>query len=118
LGRPHPVTHWLRLHHADRRIGRRGRGNLIRAWHAGDTELRRVLDIWATLPAGTRPREEGLRRLRRVVGERDDLSRELAALRAVQSLTVLDVGNYRSLVFALGGYAADGEDPSLARRMP
>ena len=65
-----------------------------------------------------RPRDEGLRRLRRAAHERDDLSRELAALRAVQSLTILDVGNYRALVFALGGYAADGEDPALARRMP
>ncbi|MDA0934216.1 MAG: hypothetical protein O3C51_12260 [Planctomycetota bacterium] len=118
LGRPHPVSRWLREHHGDRRIGRRGRGNLIRAWHAGDAELRRIVGLWSILGPGVRPRDEGLRRLRRAAHERDDLSRELAALRAVQSLTILDVGNYRALVFGLGGYAADGEDPALARRMP
>jgi hypothetical protein len=117
-GRRHPVHRWLRSHHAGRRVSRRGRGNLIRAWHAGEPELRAVIEAWGELPPGVRPFDEGLRRLARAHAERDDIARELAALRAVQSLSVLDIGNHRALVFALGGYEADGEDPRQARRMP
>ena len=40
------------------------------------------------------------------------------ALRAVQSLSVLDVHNYRRIVFELGGFARDGEDPAEGERLP
>ena len=46
------------------------------------------------------------------------MSRELAALRAVQSLSVLDVRNYRELVFHLGGFADEGENPEHATSLP
>jgi hypothetical protein len=48
----------------------------------------------------------------------DEVRRELTALRAVQTLSVLDVRNYRALVFGLGGYADDGEDIRLAEQLP
>jgi hypothetical protein len=37
------------------------------------------------------------------------VQRDLFALRAIQSLAVLDIRNYRDLVFQLGEYAADGD---------
>ena len=46
------------------------------------------------------------------------MRRDVLALRAVQSLAVLDVRNYRDLVFQLGDYSADGEDPQLGRALP
>ena len=46
------------------------------------------------------------------------MSRELVALRAVQTLTVLDVRNYREAVFQLGGFADEGEDPEQATALP
>jgi hypothetical protein len=44
--------------------------------------------------------------------------RDLLTLRTVQSLAVLDVRNHRDLVFKLGEYGADGEDATLAERLP
>ena len=44
--------------------------------------------------------------------------RDVLALRAVQSLAVLDVRNYRDLVFRIGEFEADGEDPELGRALP
>jgi hypothetical protein len=44
--------------------------------------------------------------------------RDLMALRAVQSLAVLDIRNYRDLVFQLGDYASDGEDTKLGSALP
>jgi hypothetical protein len=44
--------------------------------------------------------------------------RDILALRAVQSLAVLDVRNYRDLVFRIGDYESDGEDPELGRALP
>ena len=46
------------------------------------------------------------------------MSRELVALRTVQTLSVLDVRNYRDAVFHLGGFEAEGEDPELATALP
>jgi len=39
-------------------------------------------------------------------------------LRAIQSLAVLDIRNYRTLVFRLGQYAADGECADLCGELP
>ena len=50
--------------------------------------------------------------------EADDTLRDLVVLRRVQSLTVLDVRNYRDIVFRLGRNAEDGEDPGLATALP
>ncbi len=47
-----------------------------------------------------------------------ELRNELVSLRAIQSLAVLDVRNYRALVFELGDYAADGVERSEAFSLP
>ena len=90
----------------------------IRAWHDGDHDLRRTVEVWSELPEGLSPAARGEAIARRIYATRDDIGRELAALRAVQSLSVLDVRNYRKLVFDLGDYASEGEDPQLAEALP
>ena len=116
--RPHPVDSLLRTHFPDRRISRRGRGNFRRAWYSGDTELREIVRVWIELPVGADPQDRAIAIAQEIYVTRDDISRELAALRAVQSLSVLDVRNYRRLVFDLGCYADDGEDAELAEALP
>lgn len=113
---PDAVDRWLRRHGA-------GLGaatvRALRAAYAcdlGDTRV--VVDAWLALPAGTSPVESALATLRRAWSHGEAVRRDLMALRAVQSLAVLDVRNYRDLVFQLGDYGADGEDPELGRTLP
>ena len=70
------------------------------------------------LPAGASPAATAIACLRDAFTHGDAVRRDLLALRAVQSLAVLDVRNYRDLVFRLGDYAADGEDPRLGGELP
>ncbi len=114
----HPIDRWLLAHLGDRKISRRGRGNLKRAWHLGSHDVNATVRVWSRLDPGRSPSAEAVMRARQIYLTRDDISRELAALRTVQSLSVLDVRNYRRLVFELGGYAEDGEDPELAEALP
>lgn len=79
---------------------------------------RRVVDAWNRLPAGASPRAAGLSALRTVYNDGPAVRRDLLALRAVQSLAVLDVRNYRDLVFRIGAFGESGEDPSLGRALP
>ena len=52
--------------------------------------------------------EERLRELLRHPGR---LSGQLVTLRALSTLAMIDVLNYRTHVWRLGEYAADGDDP-------
>jgi hypothetical protein len=110
-----PVHAWLATHAPG--LDRRARRNFARLY-GGDVDARRTIDAWAALPAGVAPRARA--RDLAVLFHRDHsvISRELAALRAVQSLSVLDVRNYRQLVFRIGDYAADGEASELADALP
>jgi hypothetical protein len=56
--------------------------------------------------------------MRRAFADGAAVRRDLLVLRAVQSLAVLDIRNYRDLVFELGQYAADDEDPALGSALP
>ena len=77
-----------------------------------------VIWAWLALPAGVTPQLAGLDIARRIFLDHGEVSRDLTALRAVQSLSVLDVRNYRHLVFRLGRYQEEGEDPELATALP
>ncbi len=112
----HPVDRWIATHGRD--LARTARGPLRAAYDRDRGDVRRVLDAWVELPAGGSPAEAAIRCLRDV--HRDGLAvrRDLFALRAVQSMAVLDVRNYRDLVFQLGDYRGDGEDPLLGRALP
>jgi hypothetical protein len=116
--RRHPVDRWLRSRIAQRRVSWRGRRNLRRAYHRKALHVRGLVDVWLQAPPDRSPGELALEMARRIYASRGIVSRELAALRAVQSLSVLDVRNYRDLVFRLGGYGEEGEVPGLATELP
>lgn len=116
-GRAHPVDRLLRGPLAGRVVSRRGRRNWIREYAAGGP-ARDVVDAWIEVPSGRSPRERALEILAEVFSDHGVASRELTALRAIQTLSVLDVRNYRQLVFRLGGYERDGEDAGLAVALP
>ena len=48
----------------------------------------------------------------------DAMAVRALALRAVQSLAVVDIRNYRDLVFRIGEFESSGEDPQLGRSLP
>ena len=77
-----------------------------------------MVRAWSELAPGISPTARGTELAVQTFLDHGEVSRELAALRAVQSLSVLDIRNYRRLVFKLGGYAGDGEDPALGRALP
>ncbi|MBX3464384.1 MAG: hypothetical protein KF830_14540 [Planctomycetes bacterium] len=112
----HPVDCWLERH--GQGLPRAARWALRRAYAEDRGATRRLLDAWARLPAGASPAATAIAGLRDAYRQGAALQRDLQALRAVQSLAVLDVRNYRDLVFQLGDYAADGEDPRLVGELP
>jgi hypothetical protein len=116
LVRPHPVDRWLATHRVPTTW--RQRRNLRRAHRSDHRDVRTVLDAWLALGEGEGPAAAGVGRLRVAWLDSDAAQRELTALRAVQSLSVLEVRNYRALVFRVGGYADDGEDPAVAEALP
>ena len=77
-----------------------------------------VLDAWGRLPAEVLPRDAARAVLRDVYRHGPAVRRDVLALRAVQSLAVLDVRNYRDLVFRIGEFEQGGEDPELGRALP
>ena len=73
-----------------------------------DGHVLRVLD----------PEQQALTVVHDLAQRRQEISREIAAVRAIQSLSVLDVRSYAKLVFDLGDYAGQGEDREIASRLP
>ncbi len=113
--KPHATTRWLR---------RQGlplapqQARTLRAEYASGGPVRRLVDATLALRPDVTPREAAVELMRAAHAHGDEVRRELTALRAVQTLSVLDVRNYRALVFGLGGYADDGEDIRLAEQLP
>jgi hypothetical protein len=116
--RRHPAQAWLRAHPQAGIRSWRSRRRLCRAYDLDRFDTRRFVDAWSALPPGVDPEAIGFARLRAAYCDPAPTARELTALRAVQSLSVLDVRNYRELVFEIGDYAADGEDQALAAALP
>jgi hypothetical protein len=112
----HPVDRWLEVHGRD--VGRRALRQLRRAWAHDVHGVRTVLTAWSKLPEGASPTDTAINVLRDVHRAGRAVRRDLQTLRAVQSMAVLDVRNYRDLVFRLGDFAAEGEDPALASGLP
>jgi len=92
--------------HLDRRE-RNWLWHAVRADHGG---LRRLVRIGASLSPDTTPEEASRDALRRAALHPETWSEQLVTLRTVQSLSVLDIRNYRRQVWILGGY---GEDPEM-----
>lgn len=117
-GLRNPIDAVLDVHFVDLAVAGRARRNLRRMFWAGDRTVRAIVAASAGVTGGGSWRELACERMRRIHVQQSDVTRDLCAVRAVQSLTVLDVRNYRELVFELGAYAADGEDPRLAYSLP
>lgn len=111
----HPADRWLARHGRDVPAAVRWP---LRSAYAGDRSVRTLLDAWLRLPPGCSPAETAIACLRQAYHDGAAVRRDLFALRGVQSMAVLDVRNYRDLVFHLGDYGADGEDPRLGRALP
>jgi hypothetical protein len=114
----HPVRRLLETKLADRVLSKRGRRNFENAWSLDIGNTRSIVGAWQSLPNGVAPSERATQLAVAIYRTNGEVSRELVALRAVQSLSVLDVRNYRDLVFRLGGYEEDGEDPAVSQALP
>lgn len=114
----HPIDVLLREHFEELQVSAHARANLHRAWLRGDEDLLALVATAKTLPAGADWRSEAATRLTALDLDHASPNRDLAVVRAVQSLTVLDVRNYREMVFELGGYANEGEDAAAAKALP
>lgn len=108
----HPVDRWLARHGS--RSDRQAAAAMQVAWHRDLGGTRELLTVWAALPAGSSPAEAAIATLRTAFRRGLAIRRDLMALRAVQSLAVLDIRNYRELVFRLGDYGGEGESADAA----
>lgn len=111
----HPVEEWASRHSVAMTLPFR---HVLRQRYASDDATRRTIDAWARLEPGRSPGDAAIAQLRRCYLEGPEIRREIAALRTIQSLSVLDVRNYRDLVFRIGDYARDGEDAALGSALP
>jgi hypothetical protein len=112
----HPVDVWARRHP-------RGLAAVelraLRAAYADDVAgARAMVDAWRELPTGLAPDDACDATLRRTAAVGAAVRRDLLALRAIQSLAVLDIRNYRTIVFRLGEYEADGESFAVCGVLP
>lgn len=112
----HPVDRWLERHGGDQ--PKQVRRTLRAGYSRNYRDTKSVIDAWCRLPAGEAPADRAIATLRRVYRNGPSVRRDILALRAVQSLAVLDVRNYRDLVFRIGDYESDGEDPELGWSLP
>jgi len=111
-----PVDAWVAEHGQDL-SAEQIRG--LRLGYARDhRRTRRVIDAWRRIPNGVTPEQAGIEALRAAHRHGAAVRRDVLALRAVQSLAVLDIRNYRDLVFRIGEFESSGEDPQLGRALP
>ncbi len=112
----HPVDVWLERHGKD--LPNKARSALRMGYSKNYRDTRDVINAWHRLPVDETPASRAIATLQRVYRHGPAVRRDILVLRAVQSLAVLDVRNYRDLVFRIGDYESDGEDPELGRALP
>lgn len=112
----HPVDVWLERHGKD--LPKKARTVLRVGYSRNYRDTRAVINAWHKLPADETPAGSAIATLQHVYRNGPAVRRDILALRTVQSLAVLDVRNYRDLVFRIGDYESDGEDPELGRALP
>ncbi len=101
-----PVRRWWAQYGRGDRAARKRFARVV----AGDGTLRRALVAWAE--RGTDgAREEGLRRAADLLRHPRRISEQLLTLRTVQTLSLVDLLNYRTHVYRLGDYEGSGDDP-------
>ena len=79
-----------------------------RAVRSNYRNIRRLVRIAGHAESAAAMRDEGLARLRRVTADHARLEEELVTLRTIQSLSILDIRNYRNLIRRLGGFDREG----------
>lgn len=89
---------------APRDLSRAERRHVFRAVRSDHRGFVRVVQLAAALEPATSPEAASREILRGVARHPDSWSEQLVTLRTVQSLSVLDVRNYRRQVRDLGGY--------------
>ena len=87
----------------------RARKALWRAVAANEDGLAEVLAAWDGGPDSAR--REGIRELGELLRHPARITEQLVTLRAVQTLALVDLLNYRVQVYRLGGYADHGDLP-------
>ena len=112
----HPVEDWVQRHARD--LSKQAKRSLHWGYENEHRNTRTVIDAWRRLPSDADPTEHAVEIMRDVFRNGPAVRRDILALRTVQSLAVLDVRNYRDLVFRIGDFASDGEDPELGRALP
>ncbi|HUG92357.1 MAG TPA: hypothetical protein VML55_16075 [Planctomycetaceae bacterium] len=108
---PRPRLH-RRFVRSWRRHGSGGARERRAAWRAVRHNVGGVRDALVCRDAlGERAEETGERLLGEILVHPGRITEQLVTIRAIQTLTVLDVLNYREHVYALGRYAEMGDQP-------
>jgi hypothetical protein len=68
-----------------------------------------ALEVWSRLGDGARA--EGERILADVLRHPERITDQIVTLRSIQTLSLIDILNYREHVYRLGAYAASGDPP-------
>jgi hypothetical protein len=68
-----------------------------------------ALEVWSRLGDGARA--EGERMLAEVLRHPERITDQIVTLRSIQTLSLIDILNYREHVYRLGAYAASGDPP-------
>ncbi|MGE0193408.1 MAG: ion transporter [Planctomycetota bacterium] len=97
---------WWAAHGTRRKDARRAFWRL--AVH--DVGVRSALEAWG-MHGEADAAAEGTRRVADLLRHPRRISEQVVTLRAVQTLSLIDLLSYRTHVFQLGGYAASGDDP-------
>ena len=102
---PRALTRYLQSR--EQVLGGQQRRVLLKAMRANFHGLAPLLRLAGREEFLGRTEDVGFERLREITAEADRLEEELITVRAVQSLTLLDIRYYRNLICELGEYSAE-----------
>jgi hypothetical protein len=86
------------------------RRRLLAAFRADHQGLRGLAGAWARSLGEGGPDRAAAARAALIWTHPERISRELLALRVIQTLSLIDIRNYRDLVLELGDYDSDRRD--------
>jgi hypothetical protein len=105
---------WWEQHGQTERLAR------LRAWRAVEHDVdgvARALLAWHGLGRDGAQRE-GEAALAEVLRHPGQITEQIVTLRAVQTLALIDLRNYREHIWRLGGFEADGDSPGRSFEIP
>jgi len=98
---------WWQAHGEGDALDRKAAWRAVRADALGS---RRALEVWDTL-GSEQARLRGIERLADLLRHVGRISEQLVTLRAIHTLSLIDLRNYREHVYRVGEYAASGDAP-------